>query len=267
MMDTNKKVETTLSYTDKGQGPAIVLVHGYLNSKESWGPFAGELAKSYRVICPDVPGHGKSPVIGDTHSMYAMASQIRKLLEELGIKKCTMIGHSMGGYITMSFAEHFPHMLNAFSLFHSTPYADTEEKKAQREREIQLVKEGKLSQIVNTNIPKAFADSNQKQMKTEAERAKEIALKQPPEGVIALLRGMKERPDASETLKNAELPFMLILGKKDNYIDYKSIYPKITLPGNSAFAALDRSGHMGFIEEPEKSVEVVHKFMTMVTNT
>jgi pimeloyl-ACP methyl ester carboxylesterase len=246
---------------DMGQGLPIVLLHGYLLSSEAWGGFAGELAQHHRVVAIDIPGHGASGVLGETHTMEMMADAVAHVLEAMQIGKCILIGHSMGGYIALAFLGKYPDRLLAFSLFHSTPFADTDEKKANRDREIAMVREGKRETLYNVNIPKMFADDNLPDMKNEIEMAKGIAQRTKSEGIIALLEGMKSRPDQLSLLRKTEIPFLLVLGKKDNYIPYDIVSEKMGIPRNITKLILENSGHMGFVEEKEKSVLGVLRFI------
>ena len=118
------------------ESPAVMLLHGYLESMEIWEDMACELQNDFFVITPDIPGHGLSEVIGETHTMEEMAEVIRMILEELSIQKIHLAGHSMGGYITLAFKELFPGRLLSYTLFHSHCYADSEEKKLNRDKEI-----------------------------------------------------------------------------------------------------------------------------------
>ncbi|PLX15824.1 MAG: alpha/beta hydrolase, partial [Marinilabiliales bacterium] len=94
-----------ICYTDTGNGPVIVLLHGYLESIDIWEGFATELSKTHQVICFDIPGHGNSDILAEKHSMKEISVMIAESLKILGIKKCFMIGHSMGGYVTLMFHE------------------------------------------------------------------------------------------------------------------------------------------------------------------
>ena len=250
-----------LNYTDQGKGIAVVLLHGYLESVEIWKDFANDLSKNYRVICIDIPGHGNSELLSEKHSMEELAKRINDFFVELKIEKCVMIGHSMGGYITLMFHKLFPEKLSGFSLFHSQPFTDINETKKKRLREINLVNDGKKDLIAKFNIPNAFADINLIKFKDSIKTATEIAIKTSDKGIIANLFAMMNRPDLSKSLKNSKIPFLYILGKEDNYIDYSSIVSKIELPENSELIKLENSGHMGFIEEKEKSVEIVSQFL------
>ena len=245
---------TGLVYWDRGEGPCLVLLHGYLESAEIWDSFADRIPQGYRLIIPDLPGHGRSGTWGALHSMDDLAGAIRAIVEAEGIGKIFLVGHSMGGYVLMAFAELFPEKLLGYSLFHSTPFADNDEKRENRDREISLVLCGKKRQIVQVNIPKAFSMDNVDLMPEEVERARRIALESSDQGIVALLRGMKERPDRTAVLQEASLPILLIGGMKDNYIPSEVFDKLADLAPHAQVLRLEQSGHMGFIEEPEKVV-------------
>ena len=120
---------SSLNFTDQGTGHAVVLLHGYLETHEIWNPFAVELAKYFRVITLDIPGHGKSGKISEIHTVEMLAEAVDYLLHDLGITKAFIIGHSMGGYTALAYLAKYPMKVSGICLFHSTPFADTEEKK------------------------------------------------------------------------------------------------------------------------------------------
>ena len=242
-----------LVYSDRGEGPCMVLLHGYLETKEIWDSFAGLLLAHCRLIIPDLPGHGSSETWGEEHSMDDLAAAIRAVLDEEGLDKVFLVGHSMGGYVTMAFADLFPERLLGYSLFHSTCFADNEEKKANRDREISLVLCGKKRQIILVNIPKAFATEHVDKRAEEVEKARYIAIGNPDKGIVALLRGMKSRPDRTEVLQNPQTPLLLIGGMKDNYIAAEVFERLVSMAPHAKVLRLEESGHMGFVEEPEKS--------------
>ena len=251
----------SIRYDIQGEGEPVFLVHGYLESLEIWESLAGKLADHYRVIRMDLPGHGKSEVIQDIHHMELLAESALAVLKKAGEERCTMIGHSLGGYVTLAFLELFPEKLNGFSLFHSHPFADSEQVRQNRQREINLVKEGKQQEIFKTNVPKLFADENLKALYREVEWAGRIAGSTPGEGIIANLKGMMERPDRSELVRSVEKPFLLIAGRKDKYINYQTVIPQIPLPKKGQLVTLENAGHLGFVEEENRSIQTIHDFM------
>lgn len=251
-------------YTDSGKGKTIVLLHGYLESVSVWGEFTNELSKNYRVICFDIPGHGKSDIIDDRHSMEMLAKRIYLALEQLNVGTCFMFGHSMGGYVTLMFHKMFPEMLSGFSLFHSHPFADTDDTKKKRLREIELVRDGKKELIAKMNIPNAFANMNLEKFHPIIQNSIQIALETPENGIIANLYAMMNRADMTESLSQTKIPFLYIAGRHDNYIDFNSIIPQIVFPESYQLCILEESGHMGFIEERDLVLKTFRDFIDSV---
>lgn len=246
-----------LVYNDRGEGACIVLLHGYLETGEIWTGFAERLLDRFRVLIPDLPGHGQSGTWGKVHSMDDLAASVNAILEAEHIDKISLIGHSMGGYVTMAFAELFPERLTSYTLFHSTCFADTEEKRSNRDREISLVLCQKKRQIINVNIPKGFADDHVETLNREVDRARNLALSIPDNGIVAILNGMKGRPDRTHVLKNPRIPLLLIGGMKDNYIPREVFEKLVILAPHASVLRLEQSGHMGFIEEPGAAAEAI----------
>ncbi|MCD6566176.1 MAG: alpha/beta hydrolase [Bacteroidales bacterium] len=248
---------TTIRFKDEGKGPGIVLLHGYLESLEIWSEFSTELAEHCRVVSIDLPGHGKSGVIGKVHTMELLAQTVKSVMDFLDTGKYFMIGHSLGGYVALAFLELFPDCLSGLSLFHSHSLADSNEAIENRKREIKIVENGKKDLIYAVNIPKAFATDNLEKFSEQVDYAKKIARDIPGDGIVAVLNGMINRPDRSNILTGTSLPFLWILGRKDNYIPYEAIIKKVELPKHGKLITLENSGHMGFMEEKQKSLEAI----------
>jgi len=260
MIKTFKFNNKTVRYSDQAKGNVVVLLHGFLESLDIFDNFAKKLAEEFRVICIDLPGHGKTEVFEQPHSMEFMSDIVYEVLKETFVEKCTIIGHSMGGYVTLSFAEKYPEKLNGFSLFNSTPSADNELKRTARNLTIEDIKNGKKIQICKEHASKTFANENVGKFIQEIGFAKIIALNTPEKGIIAALEGMKNRKDFSNILENTDLPFLYVLGMKDNFIP-SNILSLLKLPKKSQILILENSGHQGYIEETEKSVEAVVSFV------
>lgn len=263
MKKSVKYKDSELVYSDQGEGKCIVLLHGYLERGEVWQTFTEQFPGDFRFIIPDLPGHGDSGSWGKVHTMDEIAAALLTMLEAEGIKKVFLAGHSMGGYVCMAFADLYPHKLSGYSLLHSTPFSDSEEKRENRDREISLVLCGKKRQVVLVNIPKAFATDNLDRMFSQVESLKQMALQCPDDGIIALLNGMKERPDRSTVLQNPDLPLLLIGGMKDNYIPTEVFDAVVSLAPHARVLRLEESGHMGFLEQPE---ELVNAFVEFIKN-
>lgn len=249
-----------LRFSDEGRGTPIVLLHGYLESLEIWKSFATELARSFRVIAIDLPGHGQSLPPAEP-SMEFMAGAVNHIVRLLKLEKPFVVGHSMGGYVALAYANEYPQMLSGFCLFHSSPLADTEEKKNNRQREISLVEEGKKATIISVNIPKAFATDNLETCHDDVEFARRVALRTSDAGIVTALQAMMKRREHTDVL-NTDLPKLFILGRKDNYIDYHLMASVYADRPHSNLATLDHSGHMGFLEEKDQSLETISWFVS-----
>lgn len=250
-----------ISFTDSGKGAVIVLLHGYLESSEVWNGFKDKLASEFRVLSVDLPGHGLSDIYEETHSMEFMATVVKNLLDSLGIKKGFITGHSLGGYVALAFLELFPEYLSGYCLFHSHPLPDSPEVVEKRIREIVIVKAGKKHLMYPDNVIKMFAPSNIDKYSEALERSKKIASQIPGEGIIAVLNGMMQRPSRIWLMEEGRVPCLWILGMMDSYIPYDIIQTKVNMPANARILVLEKSGHLGFIEEEDKSAEVIIGFV------
>jgi pimeloyl-ACP methyl ester carboxylesterase len=261
MISTLSYHGANLRFSDLGKGNPVVLIHGYLESLEIWNGFSEKLARRYRVISVDLPGHGQSGIYSSMNTMAVMADAVKAVLDHLSIGRAVIIGHSMGGYVTLAMADIFPEVITGFCLLHSHALSDSEDKKLNRDREALLVKEGKKSQFINLNIPNAFASDNHDSMRKQIERAKDIAFGTSDEGILKALEGMKARPDRRDVVKNSVEPVMIIAGKKDYYIPFDVYEQHFELAPISTVLILENSGHMGFIEEGDKALEGILKFL------
>jgi pimeloyl-ACP methyl ester carboxylesterase len=254
-----------IHFSDRGTGNTIVLLHGYLESSEIWNGFEDKLVSEFRVISIDLPGHGLSSVYGDVHTMEYMANVVKELLDSLKIKKVFLTGHSLGGYVTLAFLDLFPAYLTGYCLFHSQPFFDPEEVIEKRKREIAIVKAGKKDLMYPDNVIRMFAPSNLDQFATALEKSKAIASKLPAGGIIAMLNGMMIRPSRLAFMEEGRVPLLWILGSMDNYIPCDFIQSKVTLPANAKVLLLKNSGHLGFIEEEQKSFDAITEFVREIS--
>lgn len=250
-----------INYSDSGTGSVIVLLHGYLESSRVWNGFAERLALRYRVISVDLPGSGLSDVYDEVHTMEFMATAVKELINSLSLEKVCLTGHSLGGYVTLAFLEQFPEMLSGYCLFHSAPFADTQETIDKRNREIEIVRMGKKNLMYPDNVTRMYAPSNLEKFSEALQISKEIAAEICGEGIIAVLNGMIRRPSRQELMESGKVSCLWILGTMDSYIPYETVVAKVKLPSNAKLVVLEKSGHMGFVEEEDNSVKIISAFM------
>lgn len=257
-----KSIEHTnhpISYNEEGSGSAIVLLHGFMESLKIWDDFAEKLSKSFRVIRIDLPGHGKTPVMNEVHPMSLMAETVKAVLDAFEIDKCVMVGHSMGGYVTLQFAKQFPELLAGFCLFHSQAAADSEQAKENRRRTVNIVKLNRTG-FIQQFIPDLFAESNVEKFAAEIKKLQQEASSTSAKGIIAALYGMKERSSSFDLLVNTKLPVLFIAGKEDSRIPIQTIMAQAILPAHAEILILSDVGHMGFIEAKEETLGMIEGF-------
>jgi pimeloyl-ACP methyl ester carboxylesterase len=262
-MAVAKFQKKNINYTDDGSGKAIVLLHGFTESLKIWTGFATQLSKKYRVITIDLPGHGKSDCVSKVHTMDLLAAVVFSVLKKLKVGKCLMVGHSMGGYVTLAFAEKYPEHLRGISLFHSHCFADTAAEQVNRSRTIAVVNQDKFSYVAQF-IPSLFPVEVHKKFSKQIELMIRRAAKMEREGVVAALEGMKIRKDQSELLKSTPLPVMFILGQKDSRAPIPRLWEMIAMPAVSETLMLRECGHMGYIEAPQETLNALTGFARKV---
>ncbi len=250
---------SALYYEKQGKGPVLVLLHGYPESGAIWNRFRERLSEQFTVITPDLPGLGQSELIGEIQSMEMMAAAVDAILKKEKVKKCVMVGHSMGGYVSLAYADLYPEKLVGLGLFHSMALEDGEEAKANRERTIALIRKSKNS-FLNQFIPNLFAPHHIDAFDAEIRTMKETAARVPAEALIACMAGMKLRPDRTHVFRNLKVPVLFILGKHDSRMPVERIIPQTQMPEISFILILGNSGHMGFYEDEKLTLRAVADF-------
>jgi pimeloyl-ACP methyl ester carboxylesterase len=240
--------------------PVIALLHGYLESLDIWDDFSKLLRKAgMRVIAIDLPGHGVSEVKGEVHTMEFLANTLHAVLELQGVAHCFVAGHSMGGYAALEFLRKYREMTDGIILMHSTPNPDSEEKRADREREIEIIRAGR-KELLSAAPAKGFAAENRKRFADEIDMLKLQIMLTEDDGIVALLRGMMERRDNNEMLATAGVPTLMIFGEHDEHISRETAETIIARHPEAEVVWLAHSGHNGFIEEAERTAEVIIDF-------
>ena len=251
-----------INYQDEGKGENVwVLLHGYMNSLEVWKYFVLEYMNFMRVITVDLIGHGDSETVEEVSSMELQAEMIKALLDKLNIRHCVMCGHSMGGMITLAFAELYPDMLKGYCLMNSQAFADTEKGRNNRLCACELINEDRIKFIVDF-IPNLFEKENRTRYASEIEELKSIAMNTQKEGIITAQKGMIERKDRCNVLSKSQCPVLFITGKEDIRIDLETLLAQACLPAHGEVMILP-TGHMSFIEEELKVKIRLRDFVNM----
>jgi len=251
--------KTKIAYTDSGKGRVVVLLHGFLGSHEIWSEFTKKLSGRFRVIAIDLPGHGNTPSIGYYHSMELLAQSVKAVLDDIGVRRYVIAGHSMGGYTALAFAELYPENVSGLCLFNSTSYADSEEKKKDRDRVIRLVKK-EHKHYVTEVVTTLFAPENVLKFSAEVEKVKRIAAGTSKQSIINSLEGIKERKSRDMILKFAEYPVLFIIGKKDTVINYETMYPQMGMCKYPSVLMIENGAHMCFYEASKETLKELSVF-------
>lgn len=256
-----------LLYQDKkihyrviGNGQPVFLLHGFGEDGEIFNLQVAHLKRKFQLIVPDLPGSGQSKMISDM-SIEGMAKVINEIIKKEKIETCPVIGHSMGGYITLALVENYRKHISAFGLFHSSAYADSEEKIAGRKKAIDFIKQNGAYEFLKTAIPNLFADESKEKLKTTIQELIEQGQNFSTQSLVSYYEAMIQRPDRTEILKKATIPVLFIMGKHDNAVPVKDMLEQSHLPKKSYIHMLQQSGHMGMLEETNKCNQMLEQFL------
>lgn len=255
-----------IAFTDKGHGFPLILLHGFCEDKSIWSDYQTPfLEQGYRVITIDLPGFGGSGLIEDI-TISGMSDAVHAVLQHLIPQvPFVLIGHSMGGYVTLAYAEKYPEFLAGISLFHSHPFADSDSKKENRQKSVSIIKQIGVGRFVKQLIPGLFDPTFRETNKDVIDLLVKIGSQQTEKGIIAAQLAMKNRPDQSKVLEALQVPTLFIIGKKDNAVPYELSLAQSHLPDRSIIKALD-IGHMGMYEAKEETQEAIIAFTKYIAN-
>lgn len=259
----NKKIVfegKKMFYRLYGSGKPVMLVHGFGETGEVWKNQISFFESKIQLIIPDLPGSGSSEMTDDM-SMAGMAEVIKVILDKEAISHFVLIGHSMGGYIALAFAEKYPETIEKFCLFHSTAFADSEEKKATRKKGIAFIKEHGAFEFLKSTTPNLFSPVTKSKTPSLVDDFIQGLMNFSDQSLISYYEAMMKRPDRTSVLKNAEFPVQFILGKHDIAVPLEDGLKQSYLPGQSHIDILKESGHMGMLEEPGICNDILQRLL------
>ncbi len=233
----------------------VVLLHGFGEDSSIWNDYAAVLGKEYTVILPEYSRLSHLKTIED------YADFVHEQLVDKAIEKCTVIGHSMGGYIALAFAEKYSQMLSGFGLFHSTSFADSAEKKEARNKIIETIKKSGSEVFIRASTPTLYAEDFVKENAFIIAKHIDNASQFPPEALIAGMQAIRDRPDRRAILKALRVPVMFIIGEKDKSISPADSKSQIMMPKFFSSSILDNVAHMGMVEEAEHCLAFLERFL------
>jgi pimeloyl-ACP methyl ester carboxylesterase len=233
-----------LAYEEHGAGIPLMLVHGFPLNRSIWRPLLPLLESKFRLILPDLRGFGQSPAPEGAYSMRLLAEDLRALLDTLKIDRVVLAGHSMGGYVSLAFAQAYPHRLAGLALIATQAAADSPEVRASREKSIEELKRRGLKPLADTLAPRLTCQP------ALVKPLRELILKANPHGVIGALKGMAERPNAQEWLSTIIVPTVVIAGSEDIIIPIERPRLMTQLLGRAWLVEVNDAAHMPMMEQP-----------------
>ncbi|PKA82761.1 pimeloyl-ACP methyl ester carboxylesterase [Ulvibacter sp. MAR_2010_11] len=250
-----KYQHTSLFYEVSGQGPVMVLIHGFLESATMWKKLVPELAAKYKVVTLDLPGHGASGCLSETHSMEQMADAVRSILQHLKIKDAIIVGHSMGGYVALAYAELYTKEIRSLVLLNSTPAEDSPERKENRTRALEVIEKNRKA-FISMAIANLFAEGSQTKYASEIKQLKKEALAFPPEGITAAVKGMRDRKDRTSVLKQFKKNKLMVCATEDPIIPFEvvAVWAKFCETPLKKV----KGGHMSHIENKSEIQKILH---------
>nr|WKN36991.1 alpha/beta fold hydrolase [Tunicatimonas sp. TK19036] len=256
-----------LNHIQKGSGQPIVLLHGFCENLHIWDPVIDSLAESAHVIAIDLPGSGANAPLSDPISIEDMATQVYKTVHELGVVSGILVGHSMGGYVSLALAEKNPQWMHGLCLFHSTAFADSAEKKVKRDKSAQFIYQHGIEEFNNSLVPTLFAASQRDILRDTIEEVKALTNQTPVSTAVQAVLAMKNRPDRTNVLRQSNYPVMFIAGREDEVVPLKDVQQQCWLPQGIVSAhTLPKVGHMGMWEKPELALAMMKNMVDIVNN-
>lgn len=252
-------------YRIEGEGRPVLLLHGFAENGNIWNRQINGLKEKHLFIIPDMPGSGNSEMLEGEVFLEDYAEIIKVIFDEIISKKHSqfcMIGHSMGGYITLAFAERYSEILNSFGLFHSSAFADNAAKIATRKKGIEFIQKNGTAAFLKTSIPNLFAEETKLKKPELIQQLFNLAKDISPAALIQYYQAMMARPERVSVLETFKKPVLFMIGKNDTAVPLDASLQQCSIPVISIIHILENSGHMGMWEEEKHSNKYMDKFLS-----
>lgn len=252
-----------LAHQQTGSGKDnLVFIHGFCENQSIWKNFVPHFEQTHQVLTLDLGGFGESKaLLPQPCSIETLAEQIAELFEYLGIKKASIVAHSLGGYVGLALAEKYPQFVERLCLFHSTALADSPEKQATRNKVIEFVQKVGVSQYIESFVSPLFYAKHSQELSEAIKFVEEIGKKTPLETILAVVAAMRDRKDKLEVIRNASFPILYVIGKEDTAVSFESYQKQIKANPRIQSLILEETAHMGMFERPKETLEAVQKFV------
>ena len=258
-----------MNFEDVGEGPALLLVHGFPFDHSMWTYQMEALKQDYRVIAPDLRGHGQSEATSGPYRMDLMADDLRALLLELEVERAHLAGLSMGGYILFAFWRIYPHVVHALILSDTRATADTPAGRQNRQQMIEQVRAEGTQLIAEQMVPRLLSPSTLEKKPAVVSHARRMILNTPVDGVVGALQGMAQRPDSTPTLETITVPTLILVGEEDAVTPPEAAAemqagiqsPRRGEAPEVELVRIPQAGHLSPLENPEAFNPALRRFL------
>jgi pimeloyl-ACP methyl ester carboxylesterase len=251
----------TIHYEVSGKGYPVVFLHGYGQTHRIWDNYRAKLSGRYKVITPDLPGFGQSDSLPYELSLDMVANSIYDCLKKLNISECIIMGHSLGGYVTLEIAKRFPNIVSHIGLIHSSALADTKEKKESRVKAIEFIQRNGVTKFIESFVPTLFHENNRAQLKDTIQSLINDGSKLEEKTLTDYMLAMHDRSDSLNFIKEFEGSILFVYGEEDSSIPVAISKSQIKFMKHPYLKNLPKTGHMGMFEEEDEVYKAISKFI------
>ncbi|WP_139925568.1 alpha/beta fold hydrolase [Hymenobacter sp. DG01] len=244
--------------------PTLVFLHGFLESNEIWDDFLQDFPAEFQTLRPNLPGYGPDPAPSPNYSLEAAADYVQTQLQAAGVHQALLVGHSMGGYVALAFAEKFPAQVAGLCLFHSSALPDSEEDRERRQRNREFLEQHGVAAFTEEFLKPQFSAAHRESMEHHVEMLQRIGAAVPLATALGSMDAMAHRPDRRQVLEKATYPVLFIAGKDDKAVPLAKTHEESLLPDYSTVLWLANVGHLGFLERPADTRKAIEGFAELV---
>ena len=260
-MNRIRSGDAEIAYEVLGNGPPLVLLHPFPAHHGLWLPAAQSLISRYRVVLPDLRGHGDSEIGDGPATMEKHASDLARVLDDAGVGRAIFCGVSIGGYILFEFWRRYRGRVAALGLCCTRAQADTDEARNTRLKNADLVLERGTEWFVDLMAPKLLGKSTQEARPDLVVDARRIMLQMSPQDIAQVQQGMVARPDSVTTLKTINVPTLVVMGEEDTLVPLSDGDLMRQHIANSRLAVIPKAGHFAVWEQPETVGKLIRQFV------
>jgi 3-oxoadipate enol-lactonase len=259
-----KSGDAEIAYRVLGDGPPVVLLHPFPANHEFWLPVAEALSTRYRVVLPDLRGHGDSGVGEGPATMEKHAADIARVMDNAEISRCPLVGVSIGGYVLFEFWRRHRGRVTALGLCNTKAPADSAEARAGRLQAANDVIERGTEPFFESMIPKLLGKTTREARPDLVKGALRMMRKMSPEDVALVQRGMAERPDSVDTLKNINVPTLVVTGDEDVLTGLNEAELMRQHISGSQLRVIAKAGHYSPWEQAEEAGKLLRPFLERI---